>query len=217
MIPNYLDEVEAAQKAYPEEWAAAHVDGHPKKHDFIVLLARRLYKQNPRVGCNGKRGDPRNLSMDALNILDPDDGPGNTPQGHRCWVVDVIKDAGLPTAKAVWQAFSDPVASTGAWVHPMGVMLEPEPPEPPKPSPPPPPAITKGEAHALLNALNAFYAAPEGLQRPGGLVIYDGEGRAIADTEAMAQWFYQLVVERVPLQDVITQIKGSHEWRSKHP
>jgi hypothetical protein len=77
--------------------------------------------------------------------------------------------------------------------------------------------LPKGESLMVLKALNAFYQAPEGLQRPGGLVIHDHEGRSVADMEAIAQWFYQLVIERVSLEDVFTQIRNSHEWQSKHP
>lgn len=208
MIPNYLEDVKAAQRKYPAEWKAAHVDGHPKRYDFIVLLARDLYQKDTNVGCNGKRGDPRNLSMDALNIIDPEDGPGRTPNGKRCWVVDVIARAGGSNPEPMWGAFSDPVASSGAWVHPMAVMLEPEPVKSK--------ILPKGEAFAKLQALNAFYQAPEGLQRPGGLIIHDSEGRSVADMEAIAQWFYQLVVEGIPLEDVFTQIRSSDEWRSKH-
>jgi hypothetical protein len=82
---------------------------------------------------------------------------------------------------------------------------------------PRPKVLPKGEAFAKLQALNAFYQAPEGLQRPGGLVIHDSEGRSVADMEAIAQWFYQIVVDGVPLEDVFTQIRASHEWQSKHP
>jgi hypothetical protein len=214
VIPNYKKEVAAARDRYPVEWAAAHVEAHPKKHDFIVLLARDLYKIDPRVGCNGKRGNPQDISMDALNVLDPEDGPGLTPHGQRCWVVDVISGAGGANPEPAWTAFGDSVASMGAWVHPMAVMLEPE---PPKPVPASTRILPKGEAYAALQALNAFYQAPEGLQRPGGLVIHDNEGRSVADMQAIAQWFYQLVIERVSLEDVFTQIRNSHEWQSKHP
>ena len=211
MIPNYLRDVEQARDDYPVQWEAAHVDGHPAKRDFIVLLANRLHKKDPRVGCNGKRGNPNDLSMDALNILDEEDGPGRTPAGKRCWVVDVIGGAGRPNSQPIWLAFSDPGASSGAWVDPRIAHMP----------PPPPPApvrevLSKGEAFAALKALNAFYAAPEGLQRPGGLVIPDNEGRSVADMEAIAQWFYQLVIERVPLNDVYAQIRNSHEWKGKH-
>lgn len=214
MIPNYLEHVKAARTRYPEAWRHAHVDGDPLKREWIKLLAADLHAIDARVGLNGKRGNANDLSMDALNILDPDDGPGRTPDGRRCWVVDVIGGAGGPDPYPIWQQFTDPVASTGAWVKPgPAITLMP-------PTPPPPPALSvlpKGEAFVALKALNAFYQAPEGLQRPGGLVIHDGEGRSVADMEAIAQWFYQLVVERIPLDQVFAQIRSSHEWREKHP
>lgn len=93
-----------------------------------------------------------------------------------------------------------------------------DPDEPPPPPPPPQPSVlSKGEAYAALQALNAFYQAPEGLQRPGGLVIPDSEGRSVADMQAIAQWFYQLVIERVSIENVFDQIRASHEWKAKHP
>ena len=85
------------------------------------------------------------------------------------------------------------------------------------PNPGTPRILSKGEAYAALQALNAFYMAPEGLQRPGGMVRPDNSGRMVADVEAMGQWHYQLVVEGVSLEDVFTQIRGSAEWKSKHP
>lgn len=209
MIPNYLEDVKAAKAKYPVEWAAAHVDGHPLKRAFIIKLAADLNAKDPNVGCNGKRGNQDDISMDALNILDEDDGPGRTPAGKRCWVVDVIGGAGGANPVPQWDAKDDPVASTGAWVHPKVAALPPMPPRPP--------VLSKGEAFAALQALNAFYQSPEGLQRPGGLVRPDGEGRSVADMEAIAQWFYQLVIEGVTLDQVFAQIRSSHEWQSKHP
>jgi len=80
----------------------------------------------------------------------------------------------------------------------------------PPPLPPQPPStiLPKGEAFARLKALHAFYAAPEGLQRPEGIG---------GDMEAIAQWFYQLVIEGVSFDNVKQQIRHSHEWQSKHP
>ena len=201
MIPDYLEHVKAAKTRYPEAWRHAHVDGDPLKREWIKLLAADLHAIDVRVGLNGKRGNANDLSMDALNILDPDDGPGRTPDGRRCWVVDVIGGAGGPTPTPIWNAFTDPGASSGAWVKPgPAITLMP-------PTPPPPPVLPKGEAFMALKALDAFYRAPEGLQRPEGIG---------GDMEAIAQWFYQLVIERVSLDNVFAQIRASHEWRSKH-
>lgn len=75
---------------------------------------------------------------------------------------------------------------------------------------PPVPAVKilpKADAFEFLKALDAFYAAPEGLQRP------DGIG---GDMEAIAQWFYQGVIEGHSIEDVKAQIRHSDEWKVKH-
>lgn len=75
---------------------------------------------------------------------------------------------------------------------------------------PPPPAIKvlpKGEAFTALKALDAFYRAEDGLQRPEGIG---------GDMEAIAQWFYQLVIEGRTIEDVQAQIRNSGEWKEKH-
>jgi hypothetical protein len=97
-----------------------------------------------------------------------------------------------------------------------GQVADPLPSNPP-PVRPPATALPKDEAFIRLLELNAFYAAPDGLQRPGGLVKIDEQGRPVADMEAIAQWYHQMVVEGVSLQNVKAQIRQSHEWRSKHP
>ena len=87
----------------------------------------------------------------------------------------------------------------------------------PAPSQPPSRVLSKPAAYAALQRLNAFYASQDGLQRPGGMVRHDDEGRTVADVEAMAQWFLQLVVEGASWADVEAQIRQSAEWRDKHP
>jgi len=85
----------------------------------------------------------------------------------------------------------------------------------PQPTPPQPPStvvLDKATAFARLTALNEFYASPEGLKRPGGMII-DGH----VDMEAVAQWYHQMVVEGVSFDNVKQQIRQSAEWRSKHP
>jgi len=63
--------------------------------------------------------------------------------------------------------------------------------------------------------VNDFYAAPEGLQRPGGMVI-DRDGVPTCDIEAMTQWGVQLAAG-TPLSSVLHQICQSDEWKTKHP
>lgn len=68
--------------------------------------------------------------------------------------------------------------------------------------------LPKGEALTFLKALDAFYRAPDGLQRPEGIG---------GDMEAVAQWFYQGVIEGKSIEDVKAQIRTSDEWKGKHP
>ena len=132
------------------------------------------------------------------------------PDG-RAWAVDFIGGAGGPDPRPGWMP--DPSA---IYTHADG--MDPkthhgEEPEAPV-APPAKPALqplSQDEAMSALRELNAFYGAAEGLQRPGGMVI---DGRA--DLDAMGQWFYQLVVLRVPLDNVKQQIRGSDEWKAKH-
>jgi hypothetical protein len=85
--------------------------------------------------------------------------------------------------------------------------------------PPPGPTIKPREQFYFENLqLNGFYASQAGLQRPGGMVKHDQEGRAVADVEAMGAWAYDLMLGAT-VQDcikAIRQIPGG-EWQQKHP
>ena len=115
--PNYEVEVQMLADANPEAWRNCHT-GNAHTEDFIRIVAAELHQDDARVGLNGKRGNPDDISDDALNVLDPDDGPGTTPDGQRCWVVDIVEAAGGPNPKVQWNAYEDAESSTGAWVAP---------------------------------------------------------------------------------------------------
>jgi hypothetical protein len=115
--PNYLTDVQRCAAENPEAWMNAHT-GNAHTEDFIRILAYELCAKDPRVGLNGKRGNPADISDDALNVLDPKDGPGLTPEGAKCWVVDVIIGAGGPDPAPNWNAYPDAESSTGAHVVP---------------------------------------------------------------------------------------------------
>jgi hypothetical protein len=136
MIPNYLEDVKAAKAKYPEAWSHAHVTGDPKRWDFIRLLAADLHAKDLNVGLNGKRGNPNDLSMDALNYLcDADDSAGRTPDGTPCAVIDVIGSAGIPSQYPAWTPYTTQVEGSGAWVRPgSGTVPIPVPPTPTYPS-----------------------------------------------------------------------------------
>ena len=65
-----------------------------------------------------------------------------------------------------------------------------------------------------FRSVNEFYGSPEGLQRPGGMVI-DRDGIPTCDVEAMQQWGWQLS-QGTPLSSILQQIRQSDEWRTKH-
>ena len=135
MIPNYISYVEDAKKNYPEAWKHAHVAGDPRRWDFIRLLAADIHAVDLSVGLNGKRGNPNDLSMDALNILcDKSDSDGRTPDGEPCVVVDVIGGAGGPNPTPVWNVYDTEVEGSGAWVDPGESPEPPQPPTPPTPT-----------------------------------------------------------------------------------
>lgn len=140
-----LAEVNAAKTRYPDAWKSAHVEGDPARYDFIHLLAEDIHAKYPEVALNGKRGNPSDISMDALNIRD-ESGPGRTPDGKRCWVVDVIQGAGGSNPQPTWNRFSDPQSSSGAHVLPGAS------PQPPTPIPPSAPSFPYPDENTTVKA-----------------------------------------------------------------
>ena len=67
-----------------------------------------------------------------------------------------------------------------------------------------------------------LYRSPEGLQRPGGLYIADAQR---IDAEAIGTWILDVYMQaRIAgksdaeaRQSIADAIKGSDEWRRKHP
>ena len=114
--PNYESECQQLAAKFPEAFKNAHT-GNEHTEDFVRIVTSALHLKDDNVGLNGKRGNPADLSDDALNILDPD-GPGTTPDGDHCWVVDFIASAGAPNASITWNPIPDAEGSTGAWVQP---------------------------------------------------------------------------------------------------
>ena len=118
-IPNYKKDVEAAAVKYADAWSHAHVEGDPRRLEWIKLFARDLHIKDPKVNCNGKRGNPNDLSADAINILcHKDDSEGRTPDGRPCVVVDVIGGAGGTNPQPTWSVYNTLVEGSGAPVDP---------------------------------------------------------------------------------------------------
>jgi len=80
--------------------------------------------------------------------------------------------------------------------------------------------LTASEMSDTLKWLDHFYAAPEGLQRPTGIIV-DGK----VDFESIANWLFRNYLQarsRGASPDeareiVAKQIRESEEWRQKHP
>ena len=93
------------------------------------------------VAMNGKRGNPNDLSMDALNILcEAAESDGRTPDNRPCVVVDVIGRAGAkppytaqnPAPHAAWGVYKTKVEGSVALVVP--TIQQSDPPPPPQAS-----------------------------------------------------------------------------------
>ena len=135
MIPNYEEVVLELSLLYPEEFKNAHT-GNAHTEDFIRIVAWEIYhKYDMKIGLNGKRGNPLDISDDALNYYG--EGAGKTQHGVACNVIDVIRAAGSPAAKPTWIVFTDPQEASGAWVQPQdpfnNVVTPPTPVPPSKP------------------------------------------------------------------------------------
>jgi hypothetical protein len=118
-IPNCQHVVADLAAKFPEEWRKAHnpSGGGPETEAFIRRLAWVLHSTvDARFGLNGKRGNPNDLSDDAINWIG--DGPGHDPlTGRPVTVIDVIGGAGGPNPTPQWTVF-DTLPGPGAWVKP---------------------------------------------------------------------------------------------------
>lgn len=182
-VPNMKAKIEQLARDNPNTFACAHTPA-ACGHNFVKLVACKL---NPEPsegpwGLNGKRGNPRDISYDALNFKGS--GPGqdtNNPLNNPVTVIDFIVGAGAPGARVDWNPFSDPAASSGAWVKPRckgdvpDTSIEPEPP-PPAPAKPPYPGDEVFDAIArtlFADYLAAGQAPNDGMGRWFGRTVYD--------------------------------------------
>ena len=83
----------------------------------------------------------------------------------------------------------------------------------------------KGNRQEMVEAVafvDDLYRSPEGLMRPGGL--YNPDAKKV-DAEAIGTWILDVYLQaRIAgksdaeaRQSIVDAIKGSDEWRSKHP
>lgn len=157
-IPNMQARIEQLARDNPNTFACAHTPA-ACGHNFVKLVACKLNPEpsTGKFGLNGKRGNPNDLSYDALNYQG--EGPGiDKTTGLPSTVIDFIGGAGAPGARVTWTVFDDPVASSGAWVKPRckGDVWDPNAGEPvPGPVKPPYPGDQHGRA--IGDALWADY------------------------------------------------------------
>ena len=114
-MSNHISHVAAAAERWPDARRTAHTHG-PGTEDFIRLLASFLHHEvDPNGGLNGKRGNPNDISDDALAVFD---GSGDVTDrtGRRMLIVDCITAAGGPDPRPAWSSVGGP--SPGAWVQP---------------------------------------------------------------------------------------------------
>lgn len=199
-LPNYSTEI-----AQLHSTGLFDLTTHEGQGAFVDAAIAMLHGKNARWGHLRKKPGQTAVhghGEDAALFLFAD---------GRAQAVDFIGGAGGPHPRPGWIVDPEIRYTAADWLDPTehGTRAH--------TCPPAPRILPKGDAFALLKALNTYYQSPEGLQRPGGMVVPDMEGRMVADLEAMAQWFYQLVIEGVSLDQVITQIRRSGEWQAKHP
>jgi len=191
VIPNYQHIVEQVKLAHPQAWKDAHT-GNVGTEDFIRLVAAEIHARDARCGLNGKRGDPKDISDDALNFYGEGTDYDPTRNHAPCTVIDVIAGAGSPSAAPAWQVVSNPNApSAAAWVAPSPV-------NPPPPAPTLPPYPGDPVFDEIGNALFYDYALAAQPPNPG-----------------MGRWFSRTVYDYLagmPMADSITKHRA--EWRA---
>lgn len=211
MIPNLTYIVQKARDENPQAWRDAHT-GNEHTEDFIRIVAPMMYAVNKGFGLNGKRGNPRDISDDAINFIG--EGPGTTPGGQPCTVIDIIGGAGGPNPQPQWGVMTDPVAASGAWVNPNSAPGFPhQPPSPPKPVLP-----SRQELMDEMAYLHEVYKTE--LLRKDGLWI-----SGHPDFEGIAAWVLDVYLasriagrtQEEARQAYINAIRNSQEWKEKHP
>jgi hypothetical protein len=91
------DILHRVKDAYPRAWGNAHHEGHPERYDWNILAGKALQAENVKaggtpdaIGCNWRRADVGDLSMDGLSVMGPD---------GRYYFADIIVGAGGPNAR----------------------------------------------------------------------------------------------------------------------
>lgn len=167
---------------------------HGYQGAFTDCVVSILHAKDPKWGHLKKSASQTHVHRhgedSALYLVEGD--------GASC-AVDFIGGAGGPNPQPGWMVDS-PRYSKKDWADPTEHGFS----DPVAPQPVP--ALPKGEAFARLKNLDRMYR--ELLLRPEGIG---------GDMEAIAQWFYQIVLEGKTDAEIEAQLKASDEYRAKHP
>lgn len=159
------------------------------------------------------------------------DGVPGDPFGMEEWSLCLEGDADFPGGLIAWRErrrstgevrtmYADLETTRIADPTPRFTTAFPTPPSQPQvPVPPMPTLKPRDQFFPEFTAINDFYASPDGLQRPGGMVIpvnVDGIEVPTCDIVAMRQWGYDLMAG-ASVEQIKARIRQSDEWRSKHP
>lgn len=176
--------------------------GPEMNNDECVALcndAAYIHRNDPeKWGLSFKSGGTYGTRKDGVTCAHDIIMNGITNEGF-----DVLAGAGAESTP-IWGSVGIITDPNRYWVAPIssGVVVTP---------PPLQPKIKSREQFGTeFTQVNNFYAAEEGLQRPGGMVL-NGQ----ADIVAMIQWGYDLMTGRT-VEQVINEIKQSHEYKTKH-
>ena len=201
-VPNMLAEVERLKTKFPQAWKDAHT-GNANSEGFIKLLAAHLHDLNPAFGLNGKRGNPHDLSDDAICFkgegadFDPTDG--HAPRT----VIDVIVGAGGPNPQPQWAIVTKADAPVGAaWVQPG--------------PPPPPPTVTPTPTVPVKPKYPPYPADESVFDAVGTAMFADFAEAHQAPNPQMIRWAFRvayswLTTEPTDLKAALA--KTRKEWR----
>ena len=191
---------------------------HEGQARFVDDAVAALHAHDQRWGFLKKTGSGAQIhghSEDGALYLS--DTPGQSQH------VDFIANAGATNAGIGWSV-DIPRYSRSDWYppseHPPLEGPEPGEPTPPHICPPVPVVPNRDEALDELNWLDAYYSAPDGLQRSNGLSL---NGKP--DFLGIAAWYLDVYQrERINGKSradaravYVSDIRHSDEWKTKHP
>lgn len=203
-----LAAAERVKQANPVAWEQVKVPGQPSRLFIGLVAAECQVTVDAKIGCNLKRGGP-DVSLDVLAMPNATGAADKTGTFPGLELIDIINGAEGPNPSLVWGDATQKTIDAGV---PGGWIKSPA----AQPGPNPTPGlISRDEFYTRFKQVNDYYAAPEGLKRPGGMVI-DSANPVRCDAEAMGKWGYDLMLGKT-VEQCKAEIRQSDEWKSKHP